>query len=114
MGSDEALAKAEAGFADSWARNWDAVGLAWRYRSSRLHDVSAPFGNDMAKALATVNAPVLVLAVNSDRTHPIALNEAMAKGLVNGQGHLQGARQHPRPRRRVHGPAVAGVHLCEP
>lgn len=85
MGSDEALAKAEAGFADSWARNWDAVGLAWRYRSSRLHDVSAPFGNDMAKALATVNAPVLVLAVNSDRTHPIALNEAMAKGLVNAK-----------------------------
>jgi homoserine O-acetyltransferase len=85
MGSDEALAKAEAGFADNWARNWDAVGLAWRYRSSRLHDVSAPFGNNMAAALATVKAAVLVLPVNSDRTHPIALNEAMAKGLVNAK-----------------------------
>jgi homoserine O-acetyltransferase/O-succinyltransferase len=85
MGSDEALAKAEAGFAENWARNWDAVGLAWRYRSSRLHDVSTPFGNNMAVALATVKAVVLVLPVSSDRTHPIALNEAMAKGLVSAK-----------------------------
>lgn len=85
MGSDEALAKAEAGFADTWARNWDAIGLAWRYRSSRLHDVSAPFGGNMAVALAKVTAAVLVLAVNTDRTHPIALSEAMTKGLVNAK-----------------------------
>lgn len=85
MGSDEALAKAQAGFADRWARDWDAIGLAWRYRSSRLHDVSAPFGGDMAKALSNVRAAVLVLPVNTDRTHPLALNEAMAKGLVNAK-----------------------------
>ena len=85
MGSDDVLAKAEAGFADNWARNWDAVGLAWRYRSSRLHDVSAPFGNNMSAALAKVTAAVLVLPVNSDRTHPMALSESMAKGLVNAK-----------------------------
>ncbi|MEO7055409.1 MAG: alpha/beta fold hydrolase [Caldimonas sp.] len=83
MGSDETLAKTEAGFAESWARNWDAVGLAWRYRSSRLHDVAVPFKGNMAAALGTVTAAVLVLPVTTDRTHPIALNEAMAKGLVN-------------------------------
>ena len=85
MGSDEVLAKAEAGFAESWARNWDATGLAWRYRSSRLHDVSIPFDNNMAAALAAVKADVLVLPVSSDRTHPIALNQSMAKGLVNAK-----------------------------
>jgi homoserine O-acetyltransferase len=98
LGSDEALAKAEAGFAESWARNWDAAGLVWRYRSSRLHDVSVPFGRDMAAALAKVTAAVLVLPVSTDRTHSIAINEAMAKGLVNakvtyavldsGRGHV--------------------------
>ncbi len=85
MGSDEVLAKAEAGFAESWARNWDAIGLAWRYRSSRLHDVSVPFGHDLPKALATVRGAVLILPVDSDRTHPIALNEALAKGLVHAK-----------------------------
>lgn len=85
MGSDETLAKAEAGFADSWARNWDAIGLAWRYRSSRLHDVAVPFKGNLAAALGTVTAAVLVLPVTTDRTHPIALNEAMAKGLVNAR-----------------------------
>lgn len=85
MGNDEALAKAEANFADGWARNWDAVGLAWRYRSSRLHDVSAPFRGDMAMALGKVTSAVLALPVSTDRTHPIALNEAMVKGLVNAK-----------------------------
>ncbi|MDB5829282.1 MAG: hypothetical protein JWQ73_3502 [Variovorax sp.] len=85
MGTDDVLAKAEAGFADSWAHNWDAIGLAWRYRASRLHDVSAPFNHNMAAALGRVTGAVLVLPVNTDRTHPIALNEAMAKGLVNAR-----------------------------
>lgn len=85
MGSDEALAKAMAGFAESWARNWDAIGLAWRYQSSRLHDVSAPFGGDMAAALARVRGTALVLACDTDRTHPLPLNEALARGLVNAR-----------------------------
>ena len=85
MGSDDVLAKAEAGFADNWARNWDAIGLAWRYRSSRLHDVAVPYGGNMAAALARVTDAVLVLPVTTDRTHPIGLNESMAKGLVNAK-----------------------------
>lgn len=85
MDSDDVLARAEAGFAASWARDWDAVGLAWRYRSSRLHDVSAPFGGSLSLALGKVHGSVLVLPVDSDRTHPIALNEEMAHGLVNAK-----------------------------
>ena len=64
-----------------------------------LHDVSAPFGKNMATALAKVTASVLVLPVDADQTHSIALNEAMAKGLVNakvtyavldsGRGHVR-------------------------
>ena len=85
MGSDEALAKAEAGFAESWARNWDATGLAWRYKSSRLHDVGAPYGGQLSAALDRVTAAVLVMPVTSDRTHPIAMNESMAKMLTKAR-----------------------------
>lgn len=81
--SDAAMARAQAGFSESWARNWDATGLAWRYLSSRTHDVSAPYGGDMAAALGRVTGSVLVLNVTSDRTHPLPLSRAMAQGLTN-------------------------------
>src|ERR1700756_590765 len=41
--------------------NWDANSLVLRYAASRAHDVSAPFGGDMAVALSQVTAPTLVL-----------------------------------------------------
>jgi len=85
MPSDDAFAKAQAGFGESWARQWDATGLAWRYQSSRLHDVSAPYGGDMARALARVTGQVLALNVPLDRTHPLPSSQAMVKGLVNAQ-----------------------------
>ena len=47
--------------------NWDANSLVLRYAASRAHDVSAPFGGDMAAALAQITAPTLVLPSASDR-----------------------------------------------
>jgi homoserine O-acetyltransferase/O-succinyltransferase len=85
LGSDEELAKAEASFGDNWVKNWDAVGLAWRYKSSRLHDVAAPFGGRLNEALARVTAAVLVLPVTSDRTHPIEMSESMSKSLTKAR-----------------------------
>lgn len=47
--------------------NWDANSLVLRYAASRAHDVSAPFGGDMAAALAQITAPTLILPSLSDR-----------------------------------------------
>jgi homoserine O-acetyltransferase len=47
--------------------NWDANSLVLRYAASRAHDVSAPFGGNMAMALSQIIAPTLVLPSASDR-----------------------------------------------
>jgi homoserine O-acetyltransferase len=47
--------------------NWDANSLILRYAASRTHDVSVPFGGDMAAALARITAPTLILPSASDR-----------------------------------------------
>jgi homoserine O-acetyltransferase/O-succinyltransferase len=47
--------------------NWDANSLVLRYAATRAHDVSGPFGGDMATALAQITAPTLVLPSASDR-----------------------------------------------
>jgi homoserine O-acetyltransferase len=47
--------------------SWDANSLVLRYAASRAHDVSAPFGGDMAAALAQITAPTLILPSASDR-----------------------------------------------
>jgi homoserine O-acetyltransferase len=85
LGSDEELAKAQAGFAENWARSWDAIGLAWRYKSSRLHDVAAPYGGKLAVALARVKAATLVMPVTSDRTHTFEMGETLRRGLTNSR-----------------------------
>ncbi|MBV9687750.1 MAG: alpha/beta fold hydrolase, partial [Alphaproteobacteria bacterium] len=41
--------------------DWDANSLVLRYAADRAHDVSAPFGGDMAAALAQITAPTLIL-----------------------------------------------------
>ena len=45
----------------------DAWGVIRRYQASADHDVSKPFGGDMAKALGRIRAAVLVLPSSSDR-----------------------------------------------
>ncbi|MBV9861392.1 MAG: alpha/beta fold hydrolase [Alphaproteobacteria bacterium] len=47
--------------------DWDANSLVWRYAASRGHDISAPFGGDMAAALSRIAAPSLILPSASDR-----------------------------------------------
>jgi len=47
--------------------DWDANSLVLRYAASRAHDVSAPFGGDMAAALAQITAPTLLLPSDGDR-----------------------------------------------
>jgi homoserine O-acetyltransferase/O-succinyltransferase len=46
---------------------WDANSLILRYAASRAHDVSAPFGGEMAAALGRITAPTLILPSASDR-----------------------------------------------
>jgi homoserine O-acetyltransferase len=47
--------------------NWDANSLVLRYAASRAHDISAPFGGDMAAALGLITAPILILPSATDR-----------------------------------------------
>ena len=47
--------------------NWDANSLVLRNAASRAHDISTPFGGDMAAALAQVTAPTLILPSATDR-----------------------------------------------
>jgi homoserine O-acetyltransferase len=49
---------------------WDAVSWMWRYLATREHDVSAPFGGDMAGALRRVTARTLVMPGATDRVLP--------------------------------------------
>ena len=46
---------------------WDANSLVFRYAASRAHNVSTPFGGDMATALSQIAAPTLILPSASDR-----------------------------------------------
>ena len=59
--------KAKYSFGNTWAANWDANDLLWRYNASRGHDVSAPFKGDLAAALARVQVPALLVRSESDR-----------------------------------------------
>lgn len=47
--------------------SWDAWSVIRRYQASAEHDVSKPFGGDLAKALGRIRAAVLVLPSSSDR-----------------------------------------------
>jgi homoserine O-acetyltransferase len=88
--------RAKWSFGESWAKLWDANTLLWRYKASRNHDVSLPFGGDMKAALAKIAAPALVLASTSDRTVPGYLTDELVQGLrqvtyapiTSDRGHL--------------------------
>ncbi len=76
-----ALAKAQKDAADAWAQVWDANSMLSRYRASKMHDASKPFGGDMMKALGQVKAKVLLLPSMTDRTIPGYLTRELYKGL---------------------------------
>lgn len=65
---DAVFDRAKFAFGEGWARAWDANSILWRYHASRNHDVSRPYGGDMAAALGRVRATALVIASSSDRT----------------------------------------------
>jgi len=62
---------------------WDANSLVWRYAASREHDVAAPFGGDLKKALAQVTAATLVLPSASDRLLDLAGARRLRDGITN-------------------------------
>lgn len=68
---DAAFDRAKFAFGAAWAQVWDANSMLSRYRASRDHDASKPYGGDMAVALGRVKVPALVIASSTDRTiHP--------------------------------------------
>ena len=92
----DAYEQARAAFAGPRATAWDANSILWRYHASRHHDVSKPYGHDMAAALARVTARALIIAGQDDRTIPAYLTREMYEGLADAvwaevpsdQGHL--------------------------
>ena len=70
---------------NGWAKAWDANALLIRYAASRNFDASAPYGGDMKAALAKVQAKVLLLASQTDRTIPAYLSRELYAGLKDAQ-----------------------------
>ncbi len=100
-----AFDRAKWAFGEGWARVWDANSILWRYHASRDHDVSRPFGGDMAAALGRVRAPALVVASSTDRTIFPDLTMELVQGLprVNylrvetDKGHLATSQPEGSP-----------------
>lgn len=79
---NEAAFKAgEKAAGDTWVKNWDANSMLSRYFASRDFDASKPFGGDMMKALAQIQAPVLMLPSMTDRTIPGYLTRELYRGI---------------------------------
>jgi homoserine O-acetyltransferase/O-succinyltransferase len=86
-------------FGTGWSKTWDANALIIRYLASRNHDASAPYDGDMKVALAKIQAKVLLLTSQTDRTIPAYLSRELYAGIKNAQyieiptirGHLGGA-----------------------
>ncbi len=67
-------------FADAYA-TWDARNWMYRYFASRDHDVSQPFGGNMAAALGRIKAKVLIMPSASDRLIPAVNAQELQKGI---------------------------------
>ena len=90
----EKLAKEFEDSAASFAR-WDAWAIIRRYQASSDHDVSRPFGGDMARALGHIRASVLLLPGSSDR-RPSSRRRGRARDRPSGAaGGLRGGPNHP-------------------
>lgn len=76
-----ALAKAQQEAGDAWVRAKDANGMMSRYKASRLHDASKPFGGNMTTALGQIKAKALLMPSMTDRTVPGYLTRELYKGL---------------------------------
>ena len=77
------------------AAQWDAWDFIKRYQASASHDVSQPFAGDMAKALASVRAPTLVMPSATDRLLPVEAARQMAQGIRHATyAEIPGDRGH--------------------
>jgi len=65
--------------------DFDAWNLIRRYGCSSRHDVAAPFGGDMAAALAKVQARVLVLPCKQDRLLGLRSAQQIAQGVKRSE-----------------------------
>ena len=82
--SNEQYRKSQAAFGTAWAKAWDARSLIYRYQATANHDVSRPFGGDMAKALGAIKAKALIMPGMTDRTLPSYLAREIYAGVMNG------------------------------
>lgn len=73
----------EAAAAGEWFQAWDAWNIMRRYEASAAHDVSAPFAGDLKKALAQVDARVMVMPCAQDRLLGLHGAEEIAAGIRN-------------------------------
>jgi homoserine O-acetyltransferase len=93
------------------AQDWDAWDLIRRYEASAAHDVSAPFGGDLAAALGRVRAPTLVLPSASDRLLGVASARAIARHVANSEyAEIPSERGHLGWRAIEGTPETAFIH----
>jgi homoserine O-acetyltransferase len=77
------------------AAQWDAWSYVRRYQASAAHDVTVPFGGDLAAALSRVRMPVLVMPSATDRLLPVAGAREIARGLRHATyAEIPGDRGH--------------------
>lgn len=81
MADDTAFHQAERAFGTSWAKNWDARSLIYRYRATMEHDIAKPYGGDLHAALRRVKARVLIMPGSSDRTLPAYMAKDIQRGV---------------------------------
>jgi homoserine O-acetyltransferase/O-succinyltransferase len=79
--ADESYQSAQRAFGTNWAKVWDARSLIYRYQATMYHDVSKPFGGDLAQALAKVKAKTLIMPGMTDRTLPTYMAREIYRGV---------------------------------
>ncbi|MDO8280473.1 MAG: alpha/beta fold hydrolase [Burkholderiaceae bacterium] len=80
-----AQVEAEVAANAEWFAEWDAWDIIRRYQASSTHDVTQPFGGDLGRALARVDARVLVLPCAQDRLLGLVGARQIAEGIAGAQ-----------------------------
>ncbi len=81
--SNDQYQKSQRAFGTAWAKVWDARSLIYRYQATANHDVSQPFGGDMADALGQIKARTLIMPGMTDRTLPTYMAREIYRGVKN-------------------------------
>ncbi|MET4575412.1 alpha/beta fold hydrolase [Ottowia thiooxydans] len=67
------------------ATQWDAWDFIRRYQASASHDIAAPFGGDVARALTRVASRMLILPVSTDRLLPVSSARQIAEHVAHAR-----------------------------